>query len=309
MAVHVRWIALGVLAVLAGLLILAVGLVREWSGASIALTIIVVWIISATVGAPVVQRVPSKVEEIFDVPGPVAPLLRPQQARLDLLLDRYRTQLQQFNGALRLLCVISFVSLVAVTAAQDDSSVNLLGISVPLQTVRIVLPAFSLIVWLSFGYSLNSTIDSRLATVLHIHRNIGERYQAENPYVLDTTIRSIVNDAGFLDLWFRSFYPKWIAGVPTSAWPGLQAHITGTVVYGIILGLHHGTMLAMPLRATGESKLWLAYAMPLFVLLLFSHIQFAYAGRNRNYFQPVVAIVSILVLVAIFFLVPRANAP
>jgi hypothetical protein len=68
------------------------------------------------------------------------------------------------------------------------------------------------------------------------------------------------------------------------------------------------TSTALPTLITVKEEsslswLWLAYAVLLFVLLLFSHIQFAYAGRNRNYFQPVVVFVSIAVMFVVF-LVP-----
>jgi len=253
------------------------------------LTTIATWFL------PLLLRIPSKSDDIQNSSTrhkQPEPNLLPAPLRLQLLLDWYRIQLQQFNWMLRFLCVILLFGVATITGSQSEKYL----FSISPHTVQILLPAFLLIIWLSFGYNLNLAIDSRISIVLYINNGIGEHFSPKQAYLPDTTIRSIVNEAGFVDLWFRSFYPRWVAGVPVTWWPRAGIHVTGAFVYGAIISLHHATMLTIPLRAAKApgSAWWLIYAWAIFLLLLSSHIQFAYSGRNRNNFQDVVAVISIV---------------
>src|SRR5437667_3365935 len=140
-----------------------------------------------------------------------------------------------------LLIVISAsVSLLRRQNGQDQK-VPVRGMEIPYSLFYFLLSSALLFSWFQFGYLFHSIINERV-NLFALLQTSGERLP-EPPETIEGSLYSMLNDGGFVDLYFRSNLKDYITGLPADLHSRALATIVGGFVYGGLFGALHGLML------------------------------------------------------------------
>jgi len=213
--------------------------------------------------------------------------------RFRIRLTGYEHHLDTLNTNLRLQGVLAVLSLAVALSRKEEHEVSGLKTGVPRKLLLALIPLTLMFLWLQFGYLLNHLIDARM-TLFHLALTlapertppIGDEAVASSKLA---SLMSAVNDGGFLDAWFRAFLPDYIRGTPTTTLGVVGNAIALFLVYGSLLGGSHAAMLFSLWKGSNDKQnlgLARAYWFALIVfggLLVATHIQFLFAGRNPNW--------------------------
>jgi lysophospholipase L1-like esterase len=240
--------------------------------------------------------------EIQSEPTPTPGVTEPSQTPsvtlkevFDYQLKDYKSKLDGLDANVKLQAL--FIMFTVLLILRRSDSLNLFGNQLPLQWLHLFVPLVILYLWLDFGFLLHGLIYSRIQGIK----------------ILETLSPSTVNlgkllfrDSGFMDGWFLSFVDPSPTGI--GAYSGID-HNFGkptaaflVIVFGTLISAAHACLIAIAfigcrryLRQPSSQFLSLYYVLPLLpiVFLIFSHIQFAYGGSNRNYIQLYIAFMTI----------------
>jgi hypothetical protein len=238
----------------------------------------------------------------------------------DERLKQYRSNIDQFYSNLQLQALFTFLCLLLVLSRSN--SLQVFGNNVPLRWLHMFIPAVMLYLWLSFGFLLDDLIKDRINGAQMI-----EQLTPSNA----TLAKRMLRDSRFIDGWIVTFVdpprPPGRVGPYYGAYSGINHNAeAGTAVFllsllGTWVAAAHAATLATVsvgarryLRTARLNPIAPYYLLPLipFAFFVVSHYQFAYGGPNRNYVQPLIAAVAVVLYLAMLWLsvtVDRLRAP
>jgi hypothetical protein len=225
--------------------------------------------------------------------------------------ELFKQQLSDYKAGLgRLDAYLSLQALLVATTVlviiRRSDSLNLFGNSIPLSWLHFFIPIFLIYLWLASGFVVHELVWGRMRGV-------------EISTLLPGSIaeyRKLFRDASWIDAWVLSF----VDNRATPGYSGIERNIFVPILLVIVLGTlisaAHASTLALVsigcrryLSTRQSGRLLWYYALPLIplILLLISHVLFAYGGPNRNLFQLYVAIASIPLLAFLLWLSARID--
>lgn len=235
-----------------------------------------------------------------DFPRPEkAPYPENDTTRLfDHQLKEYKSGLIRFDAYLSLQAVFIATSILVVIRRSD--SLNLFGNSIPLSWLHFFIPAVLVYLWLGVGFTVHELIWSRMRAVEMINAT----------HALTPEYKKLFRDGGWIDGWLLSFVDRRpdIANLNEGYYSGINLQFqrwnTGflLIVLGTLISAAHASALALVsigcrryLSKRQKPLLFWYYVLPLVPLafLIWSHVQFALGGSNRNIFQIYVSVASI----------------
>lgn len=221
---------------------------------------------------------------------------RPDFSMRDLIvsnLEHYRMTLERFDTNIRLQAAMMVLSLLLIIRRTD--SLSFLGNTIPLSWLHLLAPAILGYLWLSFGFTLDDLIETRVTGVHLIDRADGAWLGPLAPDSFAGLAKSLYRDSGFIDGWFIQY----IDG-PGRDFSGIAHNFTSTtgiflmVVLGSLVSASHASMLSVCIVGARRylSRLvhrwtYVYYGLLLvpLAILVPSHWVFAFGGENRNWIQ------------------------
>ncbi len=199
---------------------------------------------------------------------------------------RWRTVVLAILLALQFFLVV--VGLWMIIAGVNNPTLKGLSLSTLL---CFVIPSALLYLWLHFGFILDNVIEDRAK---------GWRLLSE---IGATTRASAFNEGTFVDGWFMCFRPTEHSIDPEFRSGSMFLFV---VFYCPLFATAHACILRLFFLAgrpfaTELNPSWLGVAtrpLPVaaFLVLVLSHAQFRIGGRNPNWMQPVVAVLTLILL-------------
>ena len=243
-------------------------------------------------------------------------------------LDEYKANLSRLDSIIALQALLVATTVLLVVRRSD--SLMLFGNSIPLSWLHVFVPLLLAYVWFSFGFTMNDLIWGRIRGVEIIKAASRPTKNLE---------KAIFNDAGVINGWFVAFIDRPDEGNrseqdydysgSSQASPGVRAGFLVTsvtagflvLILGTLTGAAHACMLAIVpigcrryLRIGLRRSLLWYYVSPLapLIILLITHVQFAYGGAHRNWAQLYVAAATIPLIMFFLWLsaaVDRRSSP
>jgi len=244
-------------------------------------------------------------------------------------LKSYHENLDRFDANLKLQALFVLITVLLIVRRTD--SLNVFGNQVPLSWLHLFVPFIIIFLWLGFGFLLDNLIESRIRGV-----ELLKALSPQNSELVEQQ-KTFFQDAGFIDgmtLAFvdytdTTYFPGPVGPIISrNNFSGLEVgdflYTTSSflvLILGTLLSASHACLLALfPIGCRRylqrSSRRWLSgyYLFPLLPLavLLVSHWQYTYGGGNRNWLQPYVAVMTVIMTVLLIWisvLVDRKVAP
>jgi hypothetical protein len=235
-------------------------------------------------------------------PSYLAPLL-------DYQLKNYKENLAKLDSNLRLQAF--FIALtVLLIVAHKTKSLSLFNNDIPLSWLHIFVPILLIYLWLTFGFILQQVISDRILGVQLIEALARPTMNLE---------KRMFRDAGFIDCWFMKFVDNGggahdYSGLSSTHGSFYPVTLLVMVVGTLLSAVQASILTIMPIfwlryvQGRFASLWWLSPILPLFFLLS-SNIYFAYAGKNRNWFQLYMALATIPLMAFLLWLYWIHNPP
>jgi hypothetical protein len=244
--------------------------------------------------------------------GPPSESKQELEALLDSHIRDYKANLTRFNSDCALQALLLILAILLICRRSD--SLKAFDYSIRLSWLYLCIPVLMVYFWLDFGFVLDGLIWGRLRGV--------ELIKALN-YPNMEYQRTVFLDWRFVDGWFLTF----IDGHRGETYSGISRGFSAStaalfaLVLGTLISAAHASVLAIPPIALRrylqkKSDRWLIwyYLSPILplMILLSSHVQFAYGGENRNWLQLYIAVVTIPLMALLMWLsavVDRTSYP
>ncbi|MDO5970019.1 SGNH/GDSL hydrolase family protein [Flavivirga aquimarina] len=196
-------------------------------------------------------------------------------------LKEYKENLNFLDNNLKLQALLMIIAFLLVLRNSDKLS--FFSNEVPLRWLHLFVPILLIYLWLKFGFLLDNLIEGRIEAVELVKNT---EMNSEN----SATIKTLFSDAGFIDGWMLSFIDTTTtnySGIDGNSKASSRFFLIATL--GLFISTGHACILAITIigfrRYTRlKYKYWLTgyYLVPLvpLSLLLASHLQFVYGGKN-----------------------------
>lgn len=185
-----------------------------------------------------------------------------------------------------------FIPIALLLVIRRSESLKLFDNSIPLSWLHLLVPVVMIYLWLAFGFLLHDLIWERFQGVELIQALGGPAVEYR---------KAIFHDGGLVDGWFKTFLDN-----DLKSFSGIRYTFTRStgvflvVVLGTLVSAAHASVLAVVSigcrRYLSENRrlrgYYLAPLIPM-IILLASHVQFAWGGEHRNWIQPYVAVATV----------------
>ena len=223
---------------------------------------------------------------------------------IELQYNNYQSKLTSLNTNTILQLFFIIISILIIfrpeaAISNDSLRMPLLEVHLPLSWLHIIVPVALMFLWIQFGFLLNETIAIREGNWNLICKDLVS-YSGRVFYMTNEQIRNLARlfeDAFVIDAWFFLFETEHLMN-EQHGWFTHTLKRTVTLsflllIYGILLGITHASILTIPymwtqryLNTRRYSWLWWRLLIIFFVvLMLVSHWQFYEAGPRPNCFQ------------------------
>ena len=207
----------------------------------------------------------------------------PKEKIIEIRLSRYYADVISLNLNINLQALTFLLCIVLLTSRATETTLPVININIQNRWLHIILPLVLLYFWLNFGYLLDQLIEGRL-TLFKIMKQLGST-DGTDLWRLDP----LLFDSGWIDAWFSVVYHS-ESGIKTPE-SFTEKTFTG-ILFGLFIGFNHALALCLPMIGYArygvtvgwKSSYLVVVAMSGFVLVA-SHLQFAYDGRNPNWIQ------------------------
>jgi hypothetical protein len=200
---------------------------------------------------------------------------------------------------------LALIGVLIVGRHSHDLELPFVGLKLPPTTLAFLLPLTLCYLWLEFGYKLNGLIEQRLSTCLLLIAQ-GDLPVAQLPggserfdAIYPLSQQQLMADSGFLDGWFLTYWRDYT----------IHRHAPVSVAffgvyYATLFGFVHGSILATLITACQYLRTqtrWVGrlILVAIFLILVFSHWQFAWPSHNPNWLQ---ACIWLMTIVSLYFL-------
>ena len=209
--------------------------------------------------------------------------LLPAAEGLNLLIEGYTRNLDQLGLNMKLQAL--FIGLAVLLAWRGRGRIDFLGAAVPVAWLHLLAPGALLYLWMEFGFTMNHLIEQR-----HVALEMLARTRDAGQMELGG---QLFRDYWVVDGWFLAFETR-----DAGASAGGAGRVFWGFGFALFAGAAHACTLVMSavfsrrfLAGTKGVRLWCELLLPLILLvvLIASHLEFAYVGRHPNWIQLCVA--------------------
>ena len=245
--------------------------------------------------------------------GTISSLELSATRRLELRLQRYERDLESLRTNIEIQALLIVICIALLASKSKDFKIPGMDVSVSRPWVHVIAPLALLYFWLGFGYLLDGLIENRLRLFVMmsaIDGQLVDRTSAPNATLAQySDPKQLLLDYGWIDAWFSNFFPNYSA-------INLK-EITNTnkvfaaALFGIFFGTSHACIVATVLAGAYRNRSGAAARRTCMVVLFVSylvlvgsHLQFRFNGKNPNWIQLWVSVGFVLVL----FILSRVDA-
>lgn len=193
----------------------------------------------------------------------------------------YKEDLKSFQNIQLQILIILITSLLVIFFKTEKITIPILSLSLPSGIIFLVSYLGGLYLWVNYGLTLNSLIDSRMS--LHY---IVKEIQSTSPKIeigYEHSLEHILADSSMIDNWFSHFFNIFegndISGLKRFSIDIIE--ILGLYgIYGIVIGLFLATLIAITFEFVSRKKLpkYVGIAMLtfLFAMIILSFLVFVF---------------------------------